>query len=100
MARDYVKCIPLQEGQATALAFLVWGGGGSSSKSKSDVMPLGMPPPGRGVLIPGSPYAVSANEQGIVKIRARYAPLIGILCLHSFIHPSMHKVYIYIYIHI
>ena len=65
-AREFVKHVPIQLGYSTALTFLVWGGVGGA-------------PPGRGVLIPGSALAFPASEQGIIKARRRYSPLLCIL---------------------
>eukprot|EP00980_Cylindrotheca_fusiformis_P028379 scaffold22596_cov131-Cylindrotheca_fusiformis.AAC.8 len=65
-AKDFVTAISPQEGYATAVMFLVWGGIGGS-------------PSGRGVLIPGSATSFPANTRGITKSWQRYSPLLQVL---------------------
>ena len=62
-AKEFVRNVSIQLGYSTALKYLVWGG-------------IGGVPVGRGVLIPGSPSAFPATENGICKARDRYSPLI------------------------
>ena len=66
-AKEYVRHVPIQLGYSTALNWLVWGG-------------IGGVPSGRGVLIPGSPVAFPASDNGIGKARDRYSPLILTIC--------------------
>ena len=66
-ARVFVREVPIDIGYQVALSFLVWGG-------------IGEAPAGRGVLIPGSPASFPESEEGIMRIRNRYKPLLLVLC--------------------
>lgn len=65
--RVFIRDTPIDVGYNVALTFLVWGG-------------IRDAPPGRGVLIPGSPTSFPASEEGIHRIRQRYNPLLLVFC--------------------
>lgn len=79
-AKDFVTAVSPEEGLASSIMFLVWGG-------------IGGAPSGRGVLIPGSTVAFPATAEGIAKSWQRYSPLLQVLgrvwpgfCAALFIH--------------